>query len=211
MYKDQMDRLLPDWAKRTIKTTGSILPRFGRCKETTKLQKLRMPRKRRRTKMICPRFPWESVQSLIFRIRTSSGRSAMICSSSRFVLDYKPLRLKVQAHKLSKGWGGLESKCFTNLHSSSTQEIDPDNSKICCQGQRHRICTGKKKECAPYWPRLLKENIKNQWLKVDFDKWVDEDADSLQMKMNLAQREKWKSRRLHEVDVRPGKFGSRIR
>jgi len=32
-----------------------------------------------------------------------------------------------------------------------------------------------KKESGPYWPRLLKSNTKYHWLKVDFDKWKDED------------------------------------
>lgn len=33
----------------------------------------------------------------------------------------------------------------------------------------------KKKEEGPYWPTLLKDKKKVHWLKVDFNKWRDED------------------------------------
>ena len=32
-----------------------------------------------------------------------------------------------------------------------------------------------KAEEGPYWPRLLKDTKKVHWLKVDFNKWKDED------------------------------------
>ena len=32
-----------------------------------------------------------------------------------------------------------------------------------------------KKEEGPYWDRLLAEKTKQHWLKVDFNKWKDED------------------------------------
>lgn len=33
----------------------------------------------------------------------------------------------------------------------------------------------KKAARAEYWPRLTKEKVRNQWIKTDFSKWVDED------------------------------------
>jgi hypothetical protein len=33
----------------------------------------------------------------------------------------------------------------------------------------------KKKEDGPFWPQLTKEKQKFHWLKVDFNKWKDED------------------------------------
>lgn len=33
----------------------------------------------------------------------------------------------------------------------------------------------KKKDEGPYWPQLTKEKKKYHWLKVDFNKWKDED------------------------------------
>lgn len=36
-----------------------------------------------------------------------------------------------------------------------------------------------KKDKGPFWPYLTKEKVKYHWLKVDFDKWQDEnDSDS---------------------------------
>ncbi len=32
-----------------------------------------------------------------------------------------------------------------------------------------------KKEEGPYWPQLFKEKKKMHWLKVDFNRWRDED------------------------------------
>ncbi len=32
-----------------------------------------------------------------------------------------------------------------------------------------------KAEEGPYWERLLKDKTKQHWLKVDFNKWKDED------------------------------------
>ena len=32
-----------------------------------------------------------------------------------------------------------------------------------------------KKEVGPYWPRLCKDKTKQHWLKIDFNKWKDED------------------------------------
>lgn len=33
----------------------------------------------------------------------------------------------------------------------------------------------KKNEEEPFWPRLTNEKVKHHWLKVDFNKWKDED------------------------------------
>jgi prostaglandin-E synthase len=32
-----------------------------------------------------------------------------------------------------------------------------------------------KKESGPFWPRLLKSDKKVHWVKIDFNKWKDED------------------------------------
>ena len=34
-----------------------------------------------------------------------------------------------------------------------------------------------KKEEGPYWDRLLKVKTKQHWLKIDFNKWKNEDSD----------------------------------
>jgi len=41
-----------------------------------------------------------------------------------------------------------------------------------------------KKESGPFWPRLLKSDKKVHWVKIDFNKWKDEDDESEDEAMN---------------------------
>lgn len=52
--------------------------------------------------------------------------------------------------------------------------IIPEESKQ-RKGGREYFFELKKKEEGPYWPRLLKDNKKRQYLKIDFNRWKDED------------------------------------
>ena len=54
-------------------------------------------------------------------------------------------------------------------------EIDPENSKVHHTARNVELKLRKKELNDEYWPRLLKEAKKLQFLKTDFDKWVDED------------------------------------
>ncbi|KAI0479166.1 HSP20-like chaperone [Xylariaceae sp. FL0804] len=54
-------------------------------------------------------------------------------------------------------------------------EIDPAESKIHHTARNFEMKLRKKELKEEYWPRLLKEAKKVQFLKTDFDKWVDED------------------------------------
>jgi len=88
--------------------------------------------------------------------------------------DCKAPTIQIDTQKIHfKGTGGVDKKdheVTLNLFS----EIDPDK---CEHHVRDRtidfIIT--KKEDGPFWPRLLTEKTKYHWLKVDFDKWKDED------------------------------------
>ncbi|KJE89716.1 CS domain-containing protein [Capsaspora owczarzaki ATCC 30864] len=53
-------------------------------------------------------------------------------------------------------------------------EIDPAQSRFHVGGHEITIFLIRKEE-GPYWPRLLKTAGKAHYLKVDFDKWKDED------------------------------------
>jgi len=55
-------------------------------------------------------------------------------------------------------------------------EIDVEGSKRLLNDLK-LFFTLAKKESGPYWPRLTKEKVRLHWLKVDFDKWKDEDDD----------------------------------
>lgn len=54
-------------------------------------------------------------------------------------------------------------------------EIDVENSKIHHTSRNVEIKLRKKELKEEYWPRLLKEAKKVQFVKTDFDKWLDED------------------------------------
>lgn len=54
--------------------------------------------------------------------------------------------------------------------------MKPDDSKYMVQGRGAEIVMMKENADAPYWKRLLKDEQKQHWLKVDFNKWQDEDG-----------------------------------
>lgn len=53
-------------------------------------------------------------------------------------------------------------------------EINPETSKWTTGGRSTELVL-MKEEKGPYWDRLLKESTKYHWLKVDFNRWKDED------------------------------------
>lgn len=74
-----------------------------------------------------------------------------------------------------KGKGGPEKKDYAaeiNFHG----EVNPDESKQLVNPNK-LFFTVMRKEAGEYWPRLLNDKSKQHWLKVDFDKWKDEDDD----------------------------------
>ncbi|KAH8677306.1 HSP20-like chaperone [Xylariales sp. PMI_506] len=83
-------------------------------------------------------------------------------------LDLKPTTLAFKGHSdtLKRTYG---------LNLEFYAEIDPAESKINHTSRNVEIKLRKKELKEEYWPRLLKEAKKVQFLKTDFDKWVDED------------------------------------
>ncbi|XP_057318134.1 prostaglandin E synthase 3 [Microplitis mediator] len=88
--------------------------------------------------------------------------------------DCKDPTLNIDAEKIYfKGVGGTDQKeheVTINLY----KEIDPEKTTKNARGRNIEIILMKKEE-GPYWPRLTKENSKFHWLKIDFNKWRDED------------------------------------
>uniref|UniRef100_A0A1B6HUY6 CS domain-containing protein n=1 Tax=Homalodisca liturata TaxID=320908 RepID=A0A1B6HUY6_9HEMI len=72
-----------------------------------------------------------------------------------------------------KGVGGTEKK-HHEIAIPLFKEIDPEKSAKFVRDRNIEIIL-KKKEEGPYWPQLTKEKNKYHWLKVDFNKWKDED------------------------------------
>lgn len=89
-------------------------------------------------------------------------------SRENIKLDLKPTTLTFQGHSDSL-------KRTYHLELAFYEEIDPENSKINHTTRNVEIKLRKKELKEEYWPRLLKEAKKLQFLKTDFDKWVDED------------------------------------
>ncbi|KAI6187687.1 CS domain and HSP20-like chaperone domain-containing protein [Aphelenchoides besseyi] len=69
----------------------------------------------------------------------------------------------------------------TNSSGRDSYEADLELYAPIKGTERRQIATARQvelvipKETTEWWPRLLKNSIKVPWLKVDFNKWVDED------------------------------------
>lgn len=76
----------------------------------------------------------------------------------------------------SKAHVGEEVAHKYKLHIDFFKEIIPDKTlhKV-ANGQHYFLKIYKKDLGLEYWPRLTKEKVKYQYIKTDFDKWVDED------------------------------------
>lgn len=82
--------------------------------------------------------------------------------------------IKLEETKLFfQGKGGTENKHY-ELTIEFFKEINPSESKYAVWPRNIPVVVVKKED-GPYWPRLLKENKKQHWLKTDFEKWRDED------------------------------------
>lgn len=71
----------------------------------------------------------------------------------------------------SKGGDGVDYELTIDLFDS----IDPETSEQVSRPRGTELVLNKKKQGEPYWPRLTKSSQKRHWLKVDFNKWKDED------------------------------------
>ncbi|KAI8634438.1 HSP20-like chaperone [Xylariaceae sp. FL1651] len=83
-------------------------------------------------------------------------------------LDLQPTTLSFHGHSETL-------KRTYHLDLSFYAEIDPAESKIHHTARNVEMKLRKKELKEEYWPRLLKDAAKVQFLKTDFDKWVDED------------------------------------
>jgi len=88
--------------------------------------------------------------------------------------DCKDPEIKVDADKLHfKGIGGPDKKCY-EANLEFFKEIDTEASKFAVRDRVIEFALEKKEE-GPYWDRLLKKAGKQHWLKIDFNKWKNED------------------------------------
>ncbi|KAI8964744.1 HSP20-like chaperone [Daldinia sp. FL1419] len=83
-------------------------------------------------------------------------------------LDLQPTTLTFTGHSETL-------KRTYHLELTFYAEIDPAESKVHHTARNVELKLRKKELNDEYWPRLLKDSKKVQFLKTDFDKWVDED------------------------------------
>lgn len=72
-----------------------------------------------------------------------------------------------------KGTGGTEKKDYEYTYDLY-QDIDTQKSRSFVRDRNIELILVKKED-GPFWPQLLKQKLKQHWLKVDFSRWKDED------------------------------------
>lgn len=75
---------------------------------------------------------------------------------------------------MCRGKSGADDKTY-EIKLELFGEVKPDDSKYQVRGRNVEFVLIKADPETPYWSRLLKENKKYHWLKIDFGKWKDED------------------------------------
>lgn len=60
-------------------------------------------------------------------------------------------------------------------------EIDPEKSTFENKGRFIDVSLAKQKIDEPFWPTLTSDKKKHHWLKVDFNRWQDEDDSAEEM------------------------------
>jgi len=90
------------------------------------------------------------------------------------VSDVTNPEIKVEKDSLYfKGTGGADHKVY-EITMKLLKEIDPEQTKYQVRPRCVEFAL-EKLEDGPYWERLLADKTKQHWLKVDFQKWKDED------------------------------------
>jgi len=88
--------------------------------------------------------------------------------------DCKNPTIKMETDKLYfKGKGGTDNKEH-EVTLNFFKDIVPEDSREFIRDRTIDFIF-KKKDDGPFWKRLLKDDKKYHWLKVDFNKWKDED------------------------------------
>ncbi|PPQ69876.1 hypothetical protein CVT24_003211 [Panaeolus cyanescens] len=54
-------------------------------------------------------------------------------------------------------------------------EIDVENSTSKLNDRSFSATLRKKEKKVEYWPRLTKEKVRNAWIRIDYERWKDED------------------------------------
>ncbi|CAF4883936.1 unnamed protein product [Pieris macdunnoughi] len=83
--------------------------------------------------------------------------------------------IKIENRLISfKGLCGPEQK-LNEVELSLFDEIDPEKSIQVNKGRFIELVLAKVNSDAAFWPALTSDKKKHHWLKVDFQRWQDED------------------------------------
>jgi len=86
--------------------------------------------------------------------------------------DVQNEKISVDDAKLT--FSGKSRDKLYEINLEFNNSIVPEESKQ-RKGGREYYFDLKKKETGPFWPRLLKDKTKHQNIKIDFNRWKDED------------------------------------
>ena len=88
--------------------------------------------------------------------------------------DCKSPSIEMLANCLKfRGKGGTDKKSY-KLDLEFFKSIIPEKSRFAVR-ERGVDFVIEKVESGPYWDRLVLEDTKHPWIRVNFDKWVDEE------------------------------------
>ncbi|GBP56372.1 Uncharacterized protein CG16817 [Eumeta japonica] len=88
------------------------------------------------------------------------------CEKSDINIDKKSVSFK--------GVGTADNKCYEVIIPLYA-EINPEKSTQVNKGRYIEVILVKEKTDEPFWPSLTSDKKKHHWLKVDFNRWQDED------------------------------------
>jgi len=86
--------------------------------------------------------------------------------------DVKDPQINLESKRLT--FSGISSGKPYHVELDFLKEIDPKQSKYVVRPRNVEFVLHKS-EPGPFWERLLSESGKRNWLKSDWNKWVDED------------------------------------
>jgi len=95
------------------------------------------------------------------------------------VPDSQKPAIQLSADKLyfrTKSNAGIEYEVTLNFY----KDVNVESSKYCLSDRGVDFIL-KKAEEGPFWNRLLKDDKKYHWLKIDFNRWRDEDDSDVEM------------------------------
>ena len=88
--------------------------------------------------------------------------------------DCKSPTLKIESNSVYfRGIGGSDKKEY-ELTIDLNGEVDSEKSEQTVKAREVHVVLSKTKD--GFWPRLTKSQQKHHWLKIDFNKWKDEDG-----------------------------------